>query len=357
MTPSHRIIVNTLATYARSVIAAGFALFSSRWVLNAMGQADYGLYALVGSLIVFVTFINGVLGGSATRHFAFAIGKGGDNEVNQWFNTALIIHTVLPVILILIGWPIGEYCIRRILTIPPDRILVCVWVFRLSLISTFAAMFSVPFMAMFIAKQNITETAVWQMLSTLANFIFAYYLTRASGDPLFIYAIGMVSICTLFSLIQILRALFIFSECRISRQYWFNRDHTSELFGFAAWTFIGNLGTLLRGQGTAILLNLFHGPTANAAYGIANQVSSQTLVFSNAMTGAMAPEITTTAGRGDRERLLGLALRASKFGTLLALLFAVPLILEMDYVITLWLKIPPAAHGDFLSTCSYRLSH
>ncbi len=124
LTSSQRIILNTLATYGRSVLAAGLAIFSSRWILNALGQTDYGLYNLVGSLIVFVTFLNGLLGSSARRFFAYSIGKGDVEGINQWFNTAFIIHIIFPTILIIIGWPIREYCIQHVLTIPADRIEV-----------------------------------------------------------------------------------------------------------------------------------------------------------------------------------------------------------------------------------------
>ncbi len=118
MTPSQRIALNTIATYSRSVFAAALGLFSTRWVLGALGQSDFGLFAVVGSIITFIVFLNGVMAGSAARHFAYSIGEGDTEQVNQWFNAALSIHLILPVALIMVGWPIGEYCIDKVLTIP-----------------------------------------------------------------------------------------------------------------------------------------------------------------------------------------------------------------------------------------------
>lgn len=341
MTSSRRITLNTLATYVRSIFSAGLALFSSRWVLSALGQTDFGLFALVGSLIAFVSILNGIVGGSAGRFFAFAIGKGDAAEVNQWFNTAFAIHAVLPVALIVIGWPLGEICIRQLLNIPAERTVACVWVWRLSLIAAFVAMFSVPYVSMFTAKQRIAETALWGVLQVICAFVLALNLSRVTTDRLVFYATGMVVITIGVSLGQIARAIYIFPECRLVRREWLDSRRIRQITSFAVWSTFGGLGSILRNQGTAILLNLFHGPKVNAAYGIANQVSSQTGTFTQAMMGAMSPEITAMAGRNDRRRLLDLALRASKFGTLLALFFSIPLLIEMDFVLHFWLKSPP----------------
>jgi O-antigen/teichoic acid export membrane protein len=338
---SRRIVLNTSATYVRSVIAAGLALFSSRWVLSALGQSDYGLFSVVGSIIVFITFLNGVMSGSAARHFAFAIGRGDFDEVNKWFNASLSIHLILPVVLILIGWPIGEYCIHHVLTVPQDRIPVCILVFRLSLIMAFISMASIPYIAMFSAQQHIAEVAFWGMLQSVLLFGSAYLLTKVTSDRLLFYAGYVVTIGSVFQLIQVIRARCIFGECRCSIAYWFNSQRIHEIFSFAAWSLLGSFGYMIRMQGPAILLNLFFGTKVNAAYGIANTVSAQTTTLSTAMFGALSPEITASEGRGDRVRMLDYALRACKFGTLLMMLFAIPLIFEMDYILKLWLREPP----------------
>lgn len=338
---SRRIILNTSATYIRSVIAAGLALFSSRWVLSALGQSDYGLFSVVGSIIIFITFLNGVMSVSAARHFAFAIGRGDSDEVNKWFNASLSIHLFLPVVLILIGWPIGEYCIHHVLTVPHDRIPACLWVFRLSLMLAFVGMVSIPYLAMFSAQQHIAELAVWGTLQSALSFIFAYLLTKVPGDRLLFFAGYMTTIGVVFQVVQVIRARCIFSECRCEVARWFNRQRIHEIFSFAAWSIFGSLGSIIRLQGPAILLNLFFGTKVNAAYGIANQVSAQTATLSAAMFGALSPEITASEGRGDRTRMLDFALRACKFGTLLMMFFAIPLTVEMEYVLKLWLREPP----------------
>lgn len=355
MSPSQRIVLNTVVTYARSVLAVGLALFSSRWVLNALGQTDFGLFSVVGSIIIFITFLNVVLATSISRHFAYAIGQGEPDEVNRWFNSALSLHFCLATSLIIIGWPIGEYVISHILTVPDERIPACLFVFRVSLVSAFFSMVSIPFIAMFTAQQHIAELSVWGMLQSILIFVLAYILALDSGDRLMFYAVGYVAILVFIQSAQILRAIAVFNECRIVFRRWFDKYRFKNILSFAAWNLIGSFGFILRNQGSAILLNLFFGPTLNAAYGIANQVSGQSDQLAGAMLGAFSPEITASEGRGDRTRMLSLSLCSCKFGALLVMLFAIPLMVEMDYILKLWLKQPPPYTAMFcqLILCTF----
>ena len=341
MNSSTRIAVNTAAAYINSLFAVGFALFSSRWILNALGEADFGLFNVVGSLIIILSFLNSVMANSSARHFAYAIGQGYDNEVNKWFNTAISIHLILSILLILVGWQISEYVIKSVLNVPPERIDQCVLIFRISLIGSFVSMVSIPFSAMFIAKQRIAEIAYWGVLQAFLIFILAWVLTWINFEKLIFYACGNVSIYIIINLVKISRALVLFQECRIRLKNWIDIKRFKKLFSFAVWSLIGQAGGITRIQGSNILINIYFGPVVNAAYGIANQVTTQIDSLSAAMMGAISPEITALEGSGQREKMIDLALRACKFGTLLVLLFAIPFMIEADYILHIWLITPP----------------
>ena len=336
-----RIAINTAATYLRFVLSAGLALFSSRWVLNGLGQTDYGIFSLVGTLIIFITALNNLMASSAARYFAYAIGQDDTSELKKWFKASIGIHIILAMLLVVIGWPIGEYIISQFLMIPADRIIVGTWIFRISLISAFVSMVTVPFVAMFTAKQEMMELAVWGVLQAACCFILAWFLMHETGDRLWFYAIGMVTISVIYNIVQIIRAFYSFSECHITAGEWFNRDKYRKLFSFAGWNLFGWSGVLFRDQGSAVLLNLFFGPSANAAYAIATQVCNQTNQFSAAIISSFSPAITATEGAGERDKMLTLSQHASKFGTILVLLLAIPIIIEMEVILNLWLSSPP----------------
>lgn len=341
MNASQRVVLNTVATYGRSLFAVALMLFSSRWVLNALGNTDFGLFSVVGSIIILITFLKNTMAGSVARFYAFSIGQGKSSEVTQWFNIAISIHLCLGIVFVAIGLPIGGYAIKHLLTIPENRVVTCLWVFRVSLCAAIISIITIPCAAMFIAQQRITETAFWGMIQAVLVFGLAFLVSRLDGDLLLIYAVGMASIIVLIQTLVALRAFSIFKECRLHFQYWNDIRRFKRILSFAAWNFIGAMGTTLRDQGSAILLNVYFGPSVNSAFGISKQVSAQGNQLATAMLGAFAPEITASEGRGDRYRMLRLAMKASKYGTMLVLIFAVPLIVEMDYILKLWLKTPP----------------
>lgn len=352
MKESTRIILNTLATYGRSLFALVVSLFSARWVLEALGRTDFGLYGVVGSLILLISFLNGGMSVGVARFYAYSVGRGQKLppdealiDLKRWFNTAFSIHLILPLLLVLVGYPIGTYAIVNWLTIPAERVDACLWVFRISLITGFVSVFSVPFIAMYTAHQYITELAFFNILRSCGTLLGAFFLLKVQSDRLIVYAMYMMAINAGIPIIQILRAGIKFKACRIKPAYMYCGTYLKELFAFVGWKMFGMSCVVMRMQGSPILINLFFGPQINAAYNIANRVSMQATELSTALMGAFQPAITSMEGRGDRKKVLSTVLQVCKFGTLLVLLFVIPLILEMDNVLKLWLKNPPEYSG------------
>jgi len=351
MTPLQRIILNTAATYTRSLVGLVIGLFSIRWVLAALGQSDYGLYCVVGALIPFITFFNSILGVSVSRHYAYSIGQaqkdgvtGVNDDLKRWFNTALSIHIFVPFVLILVGAPLGEYAIRHWINIPPDRITASTWVFRIALVTTFLNMASVPFTALYTAKQYIAVLAGFGILASVLNFCFAATLCHVSGDKLIVYALFMLIVNAGIPFCQIFFAVLKFPECRLKFAYWWDRKRLFEVTSFAGWTLFGGGGGLLATQGNVFVINHFFGSVLNSSYGIAGQVSGHAGTLANALMGALSPAVTTREGSGDRAGTLRLASSTGKMGALLILFFAIPLTLELPTVLRLWLKeVPPYA--------------
>ena len=345
MTSYRKITVNTVSLYLRSLICMLLALFSSRWVLRGLGEDDFGLFNVVGALMIFISFLNGVLSSSAARFFAYAIGQRDRRGVVELFNVSLAIHVAAAVILSGIGLLLGELFLPELITVPVERLPACRIVFRLSLLGTFFSMVSVPFLAMYNARQQLSELAMFAILNSTLIFLFALSLRWVSGDRLVYYASYIAGINILVVLAQCLRALICFAECRVVPRYCLVWSRFRGLLGFAFWQMFGNLGYVLSHYGTAILINRYFPLTVNAAYGISGQISGQANSLSNAMTSALAPAITTAAGGRDHREFVRLAFNSSRLGTLFSLLFAVPLIMEIEYVLGLWLGAYPQYTG------------
>ncbi len=350
LTPSQRIAFNTLATYGRMLFSIIFSLFSSRWVVNGLGLSDFGLVGVVGALLVFISFFNTVLGGSVGRYYSYVIGKHNIEpndkceELTQWFNTALCVHTVVPLLLLVVGAPIGYYAIGHWLVIPETRVGSCYYVFSFSLITTFVNMVSIPYLSFFWSWQRFAEMVLWESVKTIFMFLFAYSIMFYDGDRLIYYAGYSMCTMSLFTFVQIVRARLNFAPCRFRPYMWGNRQQLKDLLSFSGWQLFGCAGGLLKNQGAAIIINLFYGAKINGSFNIANQLSAQTSSLSNSLVTALTPAVTSAEGAGSDQKVKTLALQACKFGTLLVLFFAIPLSIEIDEVLLLWLKqCPPYA--------------
>lgn len=358
MTANRRIWLNVAATYARNVYSLALGLVTARWLLLSLGQTDYGLFGVVGGLVLFVTFFNQNLASAVSRFYGIAIGQAkrkgnreaGLQECRRWFTAAVSVHTVVPLVLVAIGWPLGSYAIDHWLVIPPDRVSACHWVWLFSCVSAFVGMVNVPFRAMYTAKQEIAELTVLDFLNATLNAVLLYYMVSHPGDWLVRYAFWHCLLAILPRLFIGVRALVAYPECRLRRECLWAWGDIRRIAAFAGWTSFGSLSKVVRMKGMTILVNLMFGPRQNAALEVATRLSSRTNTFAQSLVTSFSPAIISAYGAGKRERMFALVRRASKLGGVLVVLVSLPLLLEVQEVMRIWLKNPPA-ESPFLCGC------
>ena len=313
----------------------------------SLGEVDYGLYGVVGGLTAFIAFFNNLMGGAVSRYYAFHVGAAsvsgdaGVEECRKWFTTAVVIHTVLPLALVAIGYPLGCWAIKSFLMIPADRVSACIWVWRFVCVSCFVGMMNVPYVAMYTAKQEIAEMSIYSVVQTALNVCVLYYMVTHEGTWLTTYAAWACALSITPQIIMCVRAALIFPECRFKRAYICGYERMKDLAVFASLRFAGACTIMIQSQGMAILTNKILGPTRNAAMTVGNTLSSQSETLAGALDTALSPAITNACGAGDYDKMRSLCFRACKFSAVLMLIFAIPLALEVNEVMRLWLKNPP----------------
>ncbi len=345
-----RIYVNAAASYARSIVALVLGLFAVRWVLSALGPENYGLYTVIAALIAFSAFLNYTLTMSTARCYAFALGtcQGMDATSREavlrgWFNTALLVHVGVVCALVAVGWPVGEWVVRRFVNIPsPDRLGACVLCFRFALLTAVVQFVYIPFQAMYTARQHISLLAGFGVVMNALSFGAAALLARLPGDLLVWHGGMSAAILSGVPILASVWACVKFPCCRLDLAAGRDRARCRELMRFSGWTLLGSFGWLLATQGGVFVTNRIFGPVANAAYGISQQMQNQAEALSNSLMGAFAPEFSTQAGSGDCAATARLSLACGRLGFLLFAFLAVPLALELPTVLKMWLGTPPA---------------
>lgn len=324
----------------------GVNLYTSRVVLNVLGFEDYGLYNVVGGIVTMFTFLNGSLGSATSRYITFELGKKNLERLNGIFNTALVIHIVIAILVVLLAETVGLWFFYEKMTMPADRLDAAFWVYQISILTCFFTLTQVPYNATIIAYEDMKIYAYVGIAEVFLKLVVAFLIAVSPMDRLVFYAI-------LLCLVQIGIMLFYRYYCNrhypsCKRHLYKDRTLFKEMFAYGGYDLIGNISVLAQGQGLNILLNMFYGPTVNAARGIAYQVQGAITQFSNNFLTAVRPQIIKSYAEGDVDGMMKLVKQSSCFSFYLMWMISLPVCLEADYLLSLWLGKYPEHTVNFL---------
>lgn len=335
-----RIAKNTLLLYFRMLFMMAVSLFTSRVVLNTLGVEDYGIYNVVGGVVAMFGFINGSMSSATQRYITFALGKGDEKRLQTVFSTTLQIHTLIAAIIVLLGETIGLWFLYNKMQIPADRLDAAFWVLQCSIVSTVVMIISVPYNADIIAHEKMSAFAYISVLEVVLKLATVYMLVIFSFDKLILFAVLILVIQILIRFCYSIYCNRHFKETKY-RHVW-DKQLFKEMTGFAVWSLFGNLSAVFFTQGLNMLLNVFFGPVVNAARAVAVQVQSAIQQFVGNFQMALNPQITKTYAQGKMEEMHTLMFRSARFSFLMLFFISLPVLLETEFLLTLWLKTVPS---------------
>ena len=336
---TRKIAKNTLVLYVRMLLLMLVGLYTSRVVLSALGENDFGIYDVVGGVVAMFTIISGSLNSAISRFITFEMGKSDPMRLNKVYSTAVTIQLILAVVVVLIAEPVGLWFVRNKMTIDPSRIQAAIWVLHFSLASFVINLMSVPQMASITAHEKMSAYAYIGIMEGLLRLAVAVLISRSSSDRLVLYsALMMVSVL----LVRAAYGIYCrrnFPECRYR---WVNDALlVKEMFSFAGWNFIGASSGVLRDQGGKILVNLFYGTAVNAARGVAMQLNGAVQGFVTNFMTAVNPQITKSYASGDHRYMYYLISKSSRMSYYLLFVLALPVLFNTGYILDIWLEEVP----------------
>lgn len=347
MNSNKKIIYNSIIIYIRLCIVSFISIVLSRVILDALGASDFGLYNVVGGIVVLLNVINTSMSSSTYRYLAFEIGKGENGNPNKIFNSSFIIHVVFASLILIIGAPIGLYYINNILNVSIESLSDARFVFIFSLVTAAVNTLFVPNQGLLVAYEKFTSSAIIDIASNLVKLIIIMLFIYSDCNRIRLYSIIMFGY-TLFS------CLLYFLYCRrfhkdvVKYNLYKDKSLYKEMLSFSGWTVYGAAANVGKGQGSAIIINYFFGTLVNAAYAIAHQVESFVMMFARSLNSAAVPQTTKSFSAGDYSRSIFITSKISKYTFLLMGLVSFPLIVEIDFVLKLWLTDVPKDTGIFV---------
>lgn len=338
---ANRVVKNTGFLYAKMSITMFISLYTTRLILNSLGASDFGIFNIVGGAISMLSFLNATMSSATQRFMSYSEGEGNKEKQKSIFNISLILHFVTSIIAGIILLIAGILFFNGLLDIPSTRIWAAQVVYASLIISTMFTVMTVPYEAIMNAHENMKYYAIVGVFESLLKLFVALACVYTVYDKLIVYGILMACIPLITLTIMRVYCHKHYSECTISpRKYW-DKTIIKDMASFAGWNFMGSASSLIGNYGIGIVLNYFHGVTLNAAQGIANQLNGQFMAFSTNMLKALNPVIAKTEGAGNRHKMIQASSTGCKFSFYMLAFFAVPAIIEMPYLLKLWLKNVP----------------
>lgn len=346
MNDNKKIAINSIIIFARLCITSIVGILASRFVLDALGASDYGLYNVVGGIVTVLNVFNTAMLSTTYRYIAYETGKGEGGNLNKIFNTSLIIHVGFVFVILLLGCTIGEWYINNHLNVAPNRLEDARFVFRLSIATTAISTIHIPYQGLVVAYEKFNVTALIEIITQILKLLAVIFILKLAPNRLRMYSCIMLAIVFISSLSYIFycyrkhRGTVSFRVATDSKQY-------KEMLSFASWTLVGAAANVGKIQGSAIIINLFFGTVVNAAFAVANQVENFILMFARSLNNAAIPQITKNFSGGNQQRSIKLTAYISKYTFILMSLVAFPVMLEMDFLLGLWLKDVPEGANVF----------
>lgn len=326
----------------RMIFVLIISLYTTRVVLAQLGVIDYGVFNVVGGFVAMFNFLNNAITSAVQRYYNYEIGRKDFYAVKEIYNTSIIVQIVMAGIVIIVSETIGIWYVNHKLNVPADRLNASLWILQTSIASFVIMIIQVPYSALIVAKEKMGYFAIISVTHAILSLIITFILSISKFDKLILYGflLTFVNLICFFAYYIYCKKNFKESEFRIG----FNMPLFKSMSTFSGWNALGAFAWAFKEQGVNIILNIFCGPVVNAARGIAMQVNSgfQSLVSNMGVT--IRPQVTQSYAQGNIARTLSLTFSFSKFSCVLLYMFSLPVLLELNYVLGIWLGDTYPAH-------------
>lgn len=341
-----RIAKNSIFLYIRMLVTIIIGLFTSRIVLQTLGISDYGIFSLVGGIIMMLTSLNAAMMGATQRFLSFELGRGETEKLKAVFSTAISVHLLIALFVFVIGETVGLWYVNTHLVIPAERMVAANWVYQASIATFILNIISCPYNAVITAREHMNAFAYISILEYVLKLVIVYALLYIHYDKLIVYGLLTVLVAVVIRLCYSVYCTHHFPECKT--KIGFDKPLFREMSSFAGWTIVGHGGITLRDQCINIIVNLFFGTVLNAARGLAVQVSNMITSFSQNIVVAVSPQIIKEYAAGNMRRFTSLIMTGCRLMFYMLAIISLPVFINIDYVLQLWLGTVPEYTGTFI---------
>lgn len=341
-----RIAKNTLLLYFRMLITMGVSLYTVRIVLNTLGVEDYGLYNVVGGVVALLSFLPGSMASATQRFFSHALGQKDQDKLNRFFGVNSLIYLGIGFGALIILYTAGIWFVDTQMQVPEGRLDSVVSLFYIVVGTFVLTILKSPLMAIIIAHEDMKIYAYMAIVDAMFKLAAVFLLVHLSGDKIVNYGFLLFIVALIETVFYIGICFRRYEECKLRNFRW-DSNLAKEVVGFTGWTLFGQMTTVARGAAVTILLNQYFNPVIVAARAIAVNIASQSNMLASQFNTSLYPPIIKAYAANEKEEMFALVINGSKATFFLMWIIALPIFIEMDGILKLWLKNPPNYSIEF----------
>lgn len=335
----NRMAANTLMLYTRQIVILLVNMYTIRIVLSDLGETDYGIYTVVGSITSMFTMFSGAMASASQRFFSYDMGKQDDAHLKKTFSMMLIIYMALVIASVILMESFGLWYVLKMLNVPEYRKTATFWTYQMSVLGLSFNLITVPYMALIIAHEEMKIYAALSIIEAAFKLVTAAALQIIKFDKLIIYAV--LTVISVMSVTLMYRYFCRRKYMESKFSFFWDKIMFKEIAEFTGWNMFGSAVGTSKIQLVNVVLNQYFSAALVTARGIATSVNTAVTSFSQSLNTAMRPIIIKEYAAEDYKAVDRLIESGAKLTFFLMYIFILPVCLEMEYVIGLWLGYVP----------------
>lgn len=333
------ILKNAVMLTIRMIVVTFVGLYTARIVFAQLGEESYGIFAVIGGIIAFMGFLTTSISGATSRFITFEVGKGDEIEIRKVFNSSLMIHVSLAVLVVIVGETVGLDLLNNVLKLPLHRMVAANAVYQITVISTAITIMQYPFEALVMAYERMHVYSYLELLSVALKLLIVYLMEISNFDKLITYSFLLLCVSILIAILYRAYCHRHFACCQVL--FPLKNEHIKRMLKFSSIDLYGNGVVTAKEQGMMYAVNYFFGTVYNAGTSIAWTINGMLVAITQTGTIVYTPQIIKQYSQGNLEAMQKAMGNSLKFTLTAMAIVSVPIVVEAETFIKLWLGAVP----------------
>lgn len=328
-----QIKTGAIISYIGLFINILIGLVYTPWMINEIGQSDYGLYTLAMSIIGLLAFDFG-LGNATTKYICQYLAENRQDKVDNLLGLIYKLYLIVDVFLIIVLSIIYLF-LPEIYTGLTDKEIA-----RFSRVFLIAALFCVisfPFIPLNGILSSYEKFVPLKLCDIFNKVFIVLTMTACLLFGLGLYALVLVN--SIAGILTIIAKLYIVKKQTPVKLNWSFKDKSllKDIGIFIAWVSVAAIAQRCIFNIAPSILGILSDSTSIAIFGVAITLEGYVYLFANAINGMFLPRVSRFLNSNNQNEILELMIKVGRIQIYIVGFIIILLISIGQHFISVWI--------------------